>query len=314
MFADESRFGLVTVSPAFELDGRGRDIDSIAFWEAPNAADSLLFVTAKGNSLVEVWRFPFKNNESAPLTRSTFKGAKVNGVLVDQDADLLYVAVASPSSTISVFTLPDLRPAKDIRVPGNSLKSEPSLALIERADGKRRLYVSAKDAVYILDSGSGKYLKEFMSPRDIESLVADTFHQTIYIPDEYGRSGVYAYDPHGKPIKRKGRRRFGDDVFEADAEGIVVYAHKVEGRDTGKGLIVVADQRQNATELEFFDRKSWAHRGTLRVRGVSNTDGLASTQQVLPGFPRGLLAAVNADRTVVGVGWHTIFEAIGLDG
>ncbi len=41
------RFGLVLVSPDFELNGKGKNIDSIAFWEAPDPTESLMFVTAK---------------------------------------------------------------------------------------------------------------------------------------------------------------------------------------------------------------------------------------------------------------------------
>jgi hypothetical protein len=47
-------FGSVAVSPDFELNGRGENIDSIAFWEAPDLKETLILVTAKQNSLVEV--------------------------------------------------------------------------------------------------------------------------------------------------------------------------------------------------------------------------------------------------------------------
>lgn len=144
-------------------------------------------------------------------------------------------------------------------------------------------------------------------------MAADSYHRVVYIPDENSRSGVYAYDPGGKPLERNGRRRFGENaVFAEDAEGIVIYAHAVGGKDTGEGVIVVADQRQDATELELFDRVSWAHRAVVRIKGVSNTDGIASIQQPFPGFRQGLLAVVDNDTSVVLVGWHTIFAATGL--
>jgi hypothetical protein len=55
----ENGFGMVTVSPAFELDGKGKNVDSIAFWETPDSSSTLMFVTAKDNDLLEVWQYPF---------------------------------------------------------------------------------------------------------------------------------------------------------------------------------------------------------------------------------------------------------------
>ena len=86
----------------------------------------------------------------------------------------------------------------------------------------------------------------------------------------------------------------------------------IRGKDTGEGLIIVADQRKPLTDFEVFDRKSWFHLGTFRIQGVSNTDGIASTQQVLPGYPHGIFAAVNNDSSVVGVRWDKIFKGAGL--
>ena len=92
----------------------------------------------------------------------------------------------------------------------------------------------------------------------------------------------------------------------------MVYTHKTDRKDTGRGLIIVADQRKPATDFEFFDRRSWSHMVTVRIRGVSNTDGIASTQRPLPGYPLGLFAAVNNDSSVMCVGWDKIFKATGL--
>jgi hypothetical protein len=312
--ADNQRFELVTVSPDFELNGRGKNIDSIAFWEAPDPSKSLMFVTAKKNSLVEVWKFPFANNEQPPMTHSTFSKSNVNGVVVDQDTNLLYVSIGAPASTTSVFKLPQLDFVTEIRKEGVNLRSEPNLALLKLRDGSKRIYISADNIVYLHDAATGRYLGEFTPLRDVETMVADNFYQAVYIPDENDRSGIYAYGPDGSDYKRSGTNRFGSGgIFEKDGEGIVVYIHKIDGQDTGRGLIIVADQRKPVTDFEFFDRKTWSHLGTLRIPGVANTDGIASTQQALPGYPLGLLAVVNDDSTVMGVGWDRIFEVIGLE-
>lgn len=81
--ADLSDFGVVTIDPALDLNGAGSNVDSIAFWEAPTPRETLMFVTGKGNDVVEVWKFPFENNEQAEISFP----ANVNGVVVDQETD-----------------------------------------------------------------------------------------------------------------------------------------------------------------------------------------------------------------------------------
>ncbi len=46
--------------------------------------------------------------------------------------------------------------------------------------------------------------------------------------------------------------------------------------------------------------------------GVSNTDGIASTQRPLPDYPLGLFAAIDDDRRVAAVGWDVILSVTGL--
>ena len=49
-----------------------------------------MFVTGKDNYTIEIWKYPFVNNELPPLTFST----EPNGVDVDQDRNWLLVADA----------------------------------------------------------------------------------------------------------------------------------------------------------------------------------------------------------------------------
>jgi hypothetical protein len=307
-------FGLVRLEPDLVLEGSGTVIDSIAFWEAPDAADSLMMVTAKGNQRVEVWRQPFAGRELPPLEHASFGRGQVNGIAVDQDLDRVYVSVSRPASTVSVFALPDLSFVGQLVEGEVDLRGEPNLALLELPDGAKRLYVSADDRVYVYEPASGLALGAFEPAAGLETMLADEVHQLLYIPDETGRSGVYAYRPDGSPFSRGGAVRFGGEgVFEADAEGIALYACPGAGRsDDGRGWLIVSDQKTGASDFEFFDRQSWAHLGRLQLVGVSGTDGIASTQQPLPEHPAGLFAAVNDDTSVALVGWERILAATGL--
>ncbi|MFN8423314.1 MAG: phytase [Anaerolineae bacterium] len=330
---------LVRLAPQLHLAGSGTTIDSLAFWEPPAPASSpidalLLLVTAKGNRRVEVWRWPFDappgappgatpcappcapGGEQPPLQDPSFRaGSVVNGIVVDQDLDRAYVTVSRPASTIAVFALPGLEPLAPLVTGGTGgtggagavdLRTEPNLAMLTLPDGAKRLYASADDHVYIFDPADGRALGGFPTSHSLEAMVADDVAQALYIPDETHHEGVYAYRPDGTPFERGGVSRFGGGgIFEADAEGIALYAcHGPDGRDDGRGLIIVSDQKSDATDFETFDRRSWTHLGRIVLDGVSATDGIASTQRPLPGYPEGLFAAANDDREVVLVGWQ----------
>lgn len=306
-------FESTEIVPAFELAGSGRNIDTIAFWEAPNPANTMLFVTAKSNSLVEIWRYPFEENQQPPLVHPSFSGGNVNGVVVDQEANLLYVTVSSPVNTVSVFSLPDLNFVMNFNAPDADFKSEPNIALLKLNENEKRIYISASRLVYIHDATTGDYLGEFAPPRVLEAMVADDYYQVLYIPDEGGQSGIYAFNPDGTRYERFGTNNFGNDRFQDDAEGISIYkCSSTDTTDTGCGFIIVADQLKSQTEFEFFDRETWRYLGQLRIAGVGNTDGIASLQKSFPEYPLGLFAAVNNDSSTVCVSWDTIFRATGL--
>lgn len=304
-------FKPATLSPAFELIGPGKDVDTIDFWEAPDSSKTLMFVTAKGNSLLEVWEYPFLNNGKPPLYHETFTNCKVNGIIIDQETDLMYISISRPTSTVSVFRLPDMSFVMNFNKPGANYGGEPNIALLKLESGEKRIYVSADDIIYIHDAETGRLLDEFEPPKGVETIVADPVHQRIFVPDENDRSGVYVFDPDGKFSRQYKNNPFGTDDFQKDAEGIIIYKCSDEnGEDNGSGFIVVSDQKKKITEFEFYDRQTWKHLGFIRIKGVSNTDGIASFQKPLPDYPMGLFVAVNDDMTTVGIGWDVIFKHI----
>lgn len=296
------------VEPAKMLQGAGYNIDSTAFWTAPSLEESLLLITAKGNNVVEIWQYPFET-ELDPLPANT----GVNGIAVDQERDLLFLALTG-SREVNVYSLPDLTPISSF---GSGIIGfgENNLALFYPEGGSMIIYVTDDHNVYFFDE-TYTLLGEFAPSGiySIETMVADNFHKIIYIPEEQGRrgnQGVYAFYPDGTPFEKNGTNRFGAGHFEGDEEGIIIYCRQDEnGNDTGSGYIVVADQRGDITDFEFFDRETWAHAGVLNIGSVKNSDGIASSQVPYPDYPMGIFAAVDNDSRTALVGWDVIFKAM----
>jgi len=316
-------FDEVTVRSDFNVNGVGENIDSIALWEAPNPAGSLMFVTSKDAPLVEVWGYPFRSGDSDTALRHSCleyaADSSTNGVVVDQETNLLYVA-SNFSPNVCVFSLPDLTHRLTI-TSGVTYGSEPNLALLTLPNGSKRLYVSDDDVVYVHDATTGQQLSQFTPANGLETMWGDSFGPVLYVPDESGSSGVHAYNPDGTTYTRRGMSVLGNDaMFGADAEGILEYTCRASGKgDTGSGLIVVSDQIDSSStgnDYEVFDRRTWAHLGTMKLRlpdgsgYVSNTDGIGSTQQRSARYPGGLFTAIHNDASVAGVGWDEVFDAI----
>jgi myo-inositol-hexaphosphate 3-phosphohydrolase len=293
-------FGSVLVAPEFNVNGAGTNVDTIAFWEAPDPEQSLMFVTSKDVALVEVWRHPYRSasDQQAALRHACF-GRGTNGVVVDQRADLLYV---SPRNTlVCVFQLPELTFARSFDTKSTGGTSEPNLALLRTLSGEGRLYVSYDNVVQIHHPTSGAELGKFTPKSGIEAMAGDQHHQRLYIPDENGRTGVYEYTPDGA-FTGVG---FGSDRFAQDAEGVAIY--ECSNRE---GLIVVSDQTTSLNQYEVFDRRTKVHLGVLQLQGIAYTDGIASTQRSSTLYPDGVFAAIHSDTSAAGVSWKNVFSAI----
>jgi hypothetical protein len=301
-------FGTVNIESEdieFNVNGSGINVDSIAFWEAPDPAQSLMIVTSKGNESIEVYKYPF----TSELTTISC-GLLSNGILVDQDRDILYITERE-SNNACAYDLPSLErnEALSFITVATEGEFEPNLTMLVLPDGQRRIYISYDDQVVYHDAETGKSLGEFAPSEGLETMYGDDYYQVLYIPDENDRSGVYIYDPDGNPAGSN----FGDrSIFDSDEEGIWVYKCFSSTADNGEGLIVVSDQREDRTDFEIFDRKTKEYLGTLNISGVANTDGISITQQASPDYPLGLFAVIADDKSTVGVGWDSILEKTGL--
>jgi len=306
------KFGLIELKADMNLVGEGTVVDTIAFWEADNPDNTLMFVTAKGNQLVEVWKYPFEGNEQEPLRHSSFGTSTVNGVAVDQENDLLYVVTGDEASTVSVFELPSLKFKYDFIKGKIALGGEPNICLMRRKNGRELVFVTSETTVFIFDAKSLKQVGVIEPGFEIETVIADEYHDIVYVPEAHNNTGVWAYTPEGKSYAKNGKNNFGDNgIVQRDAEGIWIYYGNGQGSaDDGSGFIILSDQRKDITDFEFFDRKSWEHLGVVRLTGVDTTDGIAVTQKSMRGYPMGVFAAINDDTSAVVIGIDTIIKAI----
>jgi len=303
---------VITLKPDFFVRGAGENVDTIAFWETPDPADTMMFVTAKDNQMVEVWKYPFVNGEKKPLTHPDFTGAPINGVGVDQRSDLLYVTGAGDPPSVYVFELPSLDYAFKFTNSQGGLEGESNFGILHRAGHPTRVYITSDFSLSYHDAATGNELGMWWQPNEVETVFVDPYHHIVYVPDENHKAGVHAYTLEGRPFLKDGRNNFGKGVFQDDAEGIWIYSFRGWGNeDDGSGLILVSDQREPLTDFEIFDRESWEHIATLRLEGVGNTDGIASTQTRLPDYSKGLFTAVHDDQSVAGIGWDKLLAALG---
>lgn len=325
-------FGEVTVSPDMVLNGDGQEVDSLAFWEAPDPADTLMFVTGKDNNVVEVWKFPFQkkvwklivhNNE---LDHISVPHA-VNGADVDQGLDKLFI---SGGARVSRYSLPELSLEQTFGQEYIQSKShnENNMDVLERPDGAHWLYVTAEDLViHYFNPTTGAHLGQWSVSgyvNSIEEVLADPYYQYIIVPEEQGEDGVsgsalYAFTPTGQEYYNPNAvdpttNKFGNGLWDGDEEGILLYTCPSDGSsDDGRGFIVQTDQIESSRNgFLFFDRRTWKYLGTLRLSGIENTDGIASTQKALDGYPLGLFAAIDDDAAAAVVSWQKILQAAGL--
>lgn len=304
-------FGAATVTPTFSLDGAGTNIDAVAFWETDVPDETILFVSGKGNDVIERWRHPFLENELAPIRLAW----RPNGLRVDQVRAQLLVGNSSDGA-VEIFSLPDVAHMRTIGK-NDIVSGETDVDVVHHADGMTRIFATEDDSVRVFDGASGAQVLQFVPDTDsIEEIVADGFHGTIYVPEESGivskkhpRGAVLVYDTNGTP-----KGVFADGgIFSGDEEGIALYTCPSSGTsDNGRGFLIVVDQAGKDTGFEFFDRMNRKYLGTLTIAGVTGTDGIAITQRALPNFPHGLLAVTDNNNAVALVDMETILEKTGL--
>ncbi len=155
----------------------------------------------------------------------------------------------------------------------------------------------------LLDDGAGKVKAEkvrqfgaYSGGKEIEAVAVDDALGYVYYADELDGIHKYHADPDN-PQAAVELARFGTEGFQADREGIAVYA-----RNDGTGYILCTDQLDGNSQYRIFRRegapgKPHDHSEVIKIvrGGADGTDGLEVTSDSLgPGFPHGLMVAMNS--------------------
>lgn len=310
------------------------NIDSVAV--APGQP-ALLFATAKATDVVKV----FDASTGRELAELGGQGTspehylRPNGVAV---ADDLLVIVERDNHRVNVRSIPDYRVLATFgeqqlqspygvwvqalgddgyrvfvtdayEMPDESVP--PNEELDERVKSYRlAVERDAKGEPSAVEASFEKSFGETSSPgalRVVESIFGDPAHDRLLIAeeDENPLTGlvIKVYDLDG----RFTGEQIGKGIFEAQAEGIALYACS-----DGSGYWLSTDQADDRTVYHVFDRESLQHAGAFMGATTANTDGVWLATGGVPGFESGAFFAVHDDQAVSAFDWLDIVAALDL--
>lgn len=312
------------------------NIDSVAVAPA-GEGPALLFATAKETDVIKV--FDAATGDALREIGGSGSAAQAyrrpNGVAVVDD---LLVVVERDNRRVSIRSVPDDRVLATFG--SEQLRHPYGLWLQPLAADRYRLFVTdayempdesvpplgeldERVKVYRLavergadgrparvDARFEKSFGETTSPgalRVVESLFGDPAHGRLLIAeeDESPVTGlvIKVYNLDGQFTGRL----VGKGVFEAQAEGIALYAC-----DDDSGYWVSTDQAADRTVFHLFDRKTLRHAGAFTGERTGNTDGIWLAQAGVPGFESGALFAVHDDQAVSAFDWGEVLAALAL--
>ncbi len=173
-----------------------------------------------------------------------------------------------------------------------------TFAIVSRKEGPTSGYLWQ---YRLEDDGRGRVrarkvreLGEALPGAEIEAVLVDDELSFVYYAEETRALHKWAADPDSPGAGRE-LARFGTEGFRGDREGLALYT-----RPEGRGLILAADQLRGASRYILFPREGappnpHEHLQTSVLEGGADaTDGLDATSTPLPGFPRGLIVAMNS--------------------
>jgi len=311
------------------------NIDSVAV--APGEP-ALLFATAKATDVVKVFDASsgVELEELGGSGESQEQYLRPNGVAV---ADDLLVIVERDNRRVNIRSIPDYRVLGTFG--DDELRNPYGVWVQSLGDGEYRAYITdayempdesippgeeldERVKVYrfsvertkageppALNSRFEKSFGETTSPgalRVVESIFGDPAHDRLLIAeeDEDPVTGlvIKVYDLDGSFTGEQ----IGKGVFEAQAEGIALYAC-----EDGSGYWLSTDQADDRTVYHVFDRQSLKHAGAFMGKTTANTDGVWLATDGVPGFDSGAFFAVHDDQAVSAFDWRDIVAALDLE-
>ncbi|MEX2125327.1 MAG: phytase [Woeseia sp.] len=313
------------------------NIDSVAVAAGHPGQPALLFATAKETDVVKVFNASTGQEleELGDSGTAPDRYRRPNGVAVIDD---LLIVVERDNRRVSVRTIPGYEVLATFG--GDVLENPYGLWVHSFGDGQYRVYVT--DAYELQDESVppneelGERVKSWRlsverdeggapatvesrferafgdttSPgalRVVESIFGDPVHDRLLIAeeDEDPVTGlvIKVYDLQG----RFTGDQVGKGVFEAQAEGIALYAC-----NDGSGYWLSTDQADDRTVYHIFDRRTLQHAGAFMGETTANTDGVWLAADGVPGFENGAFFAVHDDQAVSAFDWAEIVAALGL--
>lgn len=143
---------------------------------------------------------------------------------------------------------------------------------------------------------------------EIEAIVVDDALGYVYYADE--RHGIHKW--YADPAHADAGRElavFGREGYEMDREGLALYT-----KADGTGYLVSTDQIPGGSVFKLYRREGepgGPHQHTVIAEARTSadaTDGIEVTSTPLPGFPQGLLVAMNSDaRNFALFAWDRLF-------
>jgi len=144
---------------------------------------------------------------------------------------------------------------------------------------------------------------------EIEAMVVDDALGYVYYSDE--RYGIHKW--HADPDHADAARElavFGLEGYQMDREGLALYV-----KADGTGYLVSTDQIPTGSIYKLYRREGEPgdpHRHVVIAEATTNvdeTDGLEVTSTPLPGFPNGLVVAMNSGpRNFALFDWDRLFS------
>lgn len=322
---------IVLVREAFVTSARREDeIDSVAAWAHPEG-DTWVIATAKASQRLLVFDGDSGEFLQAIGGRGTGPGEfnRPNGIAVH--GDLLFVAERD-NGRIQMFDLPGFEPRGSFGE--GDLIAPYGLWLMPLADGGLDVFVTDSYLADVrtltvpplaeLDRRVRRYRLDPTDPmprarlmqtfgdttpqgalRMVESIAGDPAHDRLLIAEEDLRVGttLREYTLDG----RFTGRNLPPDTFEAQAEGVALYACP-----DGHGYWITADQHGDLTQFLVFERASLAYLGRFHGEHTAATDGVAMHMAPTRRFPDGVFYASHDDEGVTAFDWREIAQALGL--